>query len=70
MPNTKKGHTGKYVNSMVPVKVVPIFVRCQKRAAKLARHKQATKCMTLPRQKHLDLIAQTAARNNVCFRVK
>ncbi len=48
MPNTKKGRTGKCGNNMVPVKVVPTFARCQKHAIKIAQHRQATKCVTLP----------------------
>ena len=69
MPNTKKGRTGKCGNIMVPVKVVPTFVHCEKRAVKIAQHKLAKKCVTLPRQKRIDLFAPTTARNNVCFSV-
>ena len=70
MPNTKTGHTGKCGNSKIPVKEVLTFVRCQKRAAKIARHKRATKCITLPRQKRVDLFAPTTACNYAYFRVE
>ena len=70
MPNIKKGHASKYGNSMVPVKVVPIFLRCQKQAAKLTQHKPATKCVTLPQQKRISLFALTTVCNYVCFRVE
>ena len=70
MPNTKKGCTGKYSNSMVPVRVVLIFVRCQKRAAKFARQKRAPKYVTLLRQKSVDLLATISTRNYVCFKVE
>ena len=70
MPNKKKGHTGKCGNSMVPVKVVLTFERCQKCAVKIARHKRAAKCVILPRQKRVDLFAQTTAHNYICFSVE
>ena len=52
------------------LKVVPTFVRCEKRTVKIVRHKRATKCVTLPRQKRVDLFEPTTACNYTCFSVE